>query len=257
MGDWNPDLYMRFGDERTRPARDLAVRISADKPARVIDIGCGPGNSTAVLAERWPEAEVTGIDSSASMIEQAKRDHPETGFLLADAAAWESGPEYDVVFSNAALQWVPDHETLLPKLFRAVKHGGTLAVQVPANSESPLQLIVSGLAAEEKWKRQFQRPVDGPLYFPASYYYRLLAPLAAKLEIWYTEYIHAMENRSALLSWYKSTGMRPVLEALPDDNARETFQAQVLKRLGTAYPLEPDGKVLFPFRRLFFTAVAR
>jgi len=251
MPDWSAPQYLRFADERTRPCRDLAARIAAT-PRTVIDLGCGPGNSTAVLAERWPDASITGLDSSAAMLETARRDYPRQEWRQGDIAMWaaEDGPEYDVVFSNAALQWVDDHATAFPRL---LARGRALAVQVPAASQAPAQRRMRDLAASDAWRRRFTSPIlDWHSHDPA-FYYDALAGRASHLEIWQTEYQHVLDGPEAIVEWYRGTGLRPFLNALEEADRAE-FLAEYLEGIRPCYPPRVDGRILFPFLRLFVVA---
>jgi trans-aconitate 2-methyltransferase len=250
---WNPDQYLRFAEERTRPSRDLVARIDLSSPARIVDIGCGPGNSTRVLCERWPNARILGLDNSPEMIRKAEADCLAGEWVLADAATWEPGEPCDLVFSNAALQWLPNHERLLPRLFGQVASGGALAVQVPANSDSPIHRAVTMVARRPEWCARLADCAGRLTYHPPSLYYDLLAPLAGRLDLWQTTYYHVLPGPQSMIDWYASTGMRPYLERLADDE-REAFQAQVLEISRPHYPVQRDGRVLFPFPRLFYVA---
>jgi trans-aconitate 2-methyltransferase len=252
MPTWNATQYLKFGDERTRPSRDLAARIAVGQPARVIDLGCGPGNSTAVLAERWPGAEITGLDNSERMIESARAAHPTHRWVTADIAEWaaaEAGETFDVVFSNAALQWLPDHAWLLPRLMRRVAPGGALAIQMPAHN-SPAHRIMRAMAAEIAL-----RVADWHCHEPA-FYYDVLAAWAGRVDLWETEYVHVMANAEAIVEWYRGSGLRPFLDALGTDAERERFAGEFLQGVREAYPKRADGRVLFPFRRVFAVAYA-
>lgn len=254
---WNPDQYLRFAEQRTQPCRDLAARVDVAEPRTVIDLGCGPANSTQVLAKRWPHAELTGLDSSPQMIEAARRDLPGCRWLVGDIAAWsadETDP-FDVVFSNAALQWVPDHAAVYPRLMGQVAPSGALAVQVPFNYDAPPHRAARHLAASATWRERF--PPAGVREWhvePAARYYDLLAPHAARVDLWETEYVHVMPDPEAIVEWYKGTGLRPYLDALTDPIVRERFLAEYLEIIRPAYPPRADGRVLFPFRRLFVVA---
>ncbi len=255
---WNAAQYLRFADERTRPCRDLAARIALS-PGTAADLGCGPGNSTAVLAERWPEAAVTGIDSSSEMLARARRDHPAIRWEEADIATWPDadrnpGRTYDLVFSNAALQWVPDHAALLPRLFSRVAEGGALAAQVPADIEAPAHRLMRELAATERWRRFFPEPPREWHVHAPEFYYDVLASHAERLDLWASDYFHVMEGAAAIAEWYRGTGLRPFLDALPDAAERERFAADYAALLPREFPARADGKVLFPFRRLFLIA---
>jgi len=257
MPSWNADQYLKFAAERTQPARDLLARIGIDAPGRVIDLGCGPGNSTALLARRWPAADISGLDNSSAMIRQAEIDHPGQHWITGDIAEWAHEPAgtFDVIFSNAALQWVPGHTALYPALLRHVASGGALAVQVPMNLDAPAHTAMRELASTPAWACML--PAEGVREWhvhDAGFYYDLLSPSAARLDIWETEYLHVMDGPAAIVEWYKGTGLRPFLDALPTDGDRENFLADYTDRIADAYPARPDGKVLFPFRRFFMVA---
>ncbi len=245
---------MKFGDERTQPSLDLVARIRLDNPGSIIDLGCGPGNSTRILRERWPHAQVVGLDSSKEMIDRARKDYPDGEWIVGDAAKVAPDPEYDLVFSNAALQWIPDHEALVARLFGIVKSGGALAIQVPATRESPLYLALMTVAGRPAWQ-QYTAGCDNLLrYHTGEYYYRILYPLTTSIALWETTYFHVMSSHRDLIEWYKSTGMRPFLESLPDDGSRAAFEEEVLEACRPSYAVQGNGKVLYPFKRLFFIA---
>lgn len=254
MPDWDPKLYMTFGAERTRPAVDLAARVAVAAPRHVVDLGCGPGNSTAVLRARWPAAAVTAIDNDPAMIAVAERTDPAVRWERGDAGAFAPAEPFDVVFSNAVLQWLPDHAALAPRLFAAVAAGGALAVQLPAHLHSPLHRHILEVAARPAWADTLRNVGHGIVAHDAGFYYDVLAPLAARVDLWETEYGHVMDGPDAILTWIRGTGLRPFLAALPDDAARGRFEAELLERVAASYPRRRDGRVLFPFRRLFFVA---
>jgi trans-aconitate 2-methyltransferase len=250
MPTWNADQYLKFEVERTQPCRDLAARLPSDGVRSVVDLGCGPGNSTRILAERWPNARITGVDNSASMIDVARREQPEHRWVVSDITRWssEEHDRFDIVFSNAALQWVPDHVEVYPSLFTRVASGGAFAVQIPSDINSPPHRMMREIAPPDLNVREWHA-------HPAGFYYDLLAPLSIHIDMWETEYLHIMPNAEAIVEWYKGTGLRPFLESLPTESDREQFLAEYLKRIRAAYPVHADGKVLFPFRRLFVIAI--
>ncbi|MFI5357862.1 MAG: trans-aconitate 2-methyltransferase [Opitutales bacterium] len=254
MATWQSELYLKFAGERTQPAVDLVARISLATPARVIDLGCGPGNSTAVLAARWPQARIVGLDSSEPMLAAARRDFPQGTWVQGDIATWQAPQPFDLVFSNAALQWVPDHETLLPRLLAQLSPGGVLAVQMPANFHDAAHRLMRELAATERWRRHFPTPPREWAVHEPAFYYDLLAPRAARLHLWHTEYLQVMTGPAAIVEWYRGTGLRPWLDALPNDAERAAFVAEYALLIAQAYPPRSDGKVLFPFRRFFMVA---
>jgi trans-aconitate 2-methyltransferase len=257
MPTWNADIYLRFAEERTRPCRDLAARVAIDAPRRVVDLGCGPGNSTQVLAERWPGAQIVGLDNSSAMIAAASKAYPNWQFQLADIAAWfaQGGERPDIVFSNAALQWVPDHEALFPRLLEQVAPGGALAVQVPANFHAPAHRLMRELAASDAWRERL--PPEGVREWNVhepDFYFDALSPHAVRVDLWTAEYIQVMPSAEAIVDWYRGTGLRPFLDALSSDAKREQFSADYLAAIRGAYPPQRNGQVLFPFRRLFVIA---
>ena len=254
MTDWNPRQYLQFANERTRPSIDLSPRVNIENPKCIIDIGCGPGNSTRVLRGRWPDAKIAGLDSSAAMIEKAKEDYPGIEWITADASAFMHEKKYDIVFSNAAIQWIPDHEVLVPHLFEIVNRGGALAVQVPGNKESPLHQALLRVSSSPKWSR-FTSDVEKIFtYNDAAYYYDTLFRISSKFDLWETTYYHVLNSHAGLVEWYKGTGMRPFLEKLPDESSRKEFENEVLAECIQVYPIRKDGKVLYPFKRIFFIA---
>jgi trans-aconitate 2-methyltransferase len=254
MPTWNAGQYLRFADERTRPCRDLAAAVALEAPRRIVDLGCGPGNSTAVLAARWPAAEILGIDSSEAMIAAARRDAPDRAWVVGDIASWSADEPYDLVFANAALHWVPDHAAQYPRLLAQAAPGGALAAQVPHNQDSPAHEAMRAVAARPAWQTHFAGGVRQWHVHPVDFYYDLLAPRASRLDLWETEYLHVMADAAAIVEWYKGTGLRPFLDRLPDDAARKAFLDEYREAVAEAYPPRPDGRLLFPFRRLFLIA---
>lgn len=256
MSDWNPQQYLKFKAERTQPARDLAARLELS-PAKALDVGCGPGNSTQVVAERFPEAEVMGVDSSASMIEAAKRSHPDLPFLQCDVSReLDRLPhDFDLVFSNACLQWVPDHSHLLPDLLALLRPGGLLAVQVPVNWQEPIHQIIQRTVELPQWRDRI--PYHRSFYTLApEEYFDLLAKTAADFTLWETVYMHRLAGHEAIMGWYSSTGLRPYLDAAVDEQARQDFYEEIFRQVKEAYPLQENGEVIFRFPRLFFIAQA-
>lgn len=253
MSDWDPSLYLRFKEERTRPSRDLVARIPTRHPRSVLDVGCGPGNSTQVLREAFPAAEITGLDSSPEMIARAETDYPDGRWICADAASHPFEESFDVVYSNAVLQWIPGQERVLNRLIDLLAPGATLAVQVPANDTSPIHLATVEVARREEWADLTADRLDWIQYRNSVFYYEILSGRGLGIDLWVTTYMHVLDSQRGLIDWYRSTGMKHYLAALPDAAARERFTDLVFQKIVTAYPVETDGKVLFPFRRLFFT----
>jgi trans-aconitate 2-methyltransferase len=254
MSSWNPDLYLKFKDERTQPARDLAARISLEKPLRIVDLGCGPGNSTQVLQDRWPDADILGVDHSPEMIEKARATYPRGHWLLADLREWNPKDTWDIVFSSATLQWIPDHERLIPKLFSLVRPAGALAVQLPANQESPLHRALLAVSAREEWKGLTSGCEDKIVYQRPDFYYDILSALTPQIHLWKTTYFHVLKNHQGLIDWYSSTGMKTYLERLPDEEQKASFRKQVLEACRDSYLERKDQRILYPFGRLFFIA---
>lgn len=254
MSSWSPGEYMRFGDERTRPSVDLAARIAIDSPARVIDLGCGPGNSTRVLKERWPQAHVVGLDSSSDMIEAARADEPDEEWVVADIEGWSANEPYDVVFSNAALQWLPDHGLLMERLFGNVAPGGALAFQIPSATYATVRTLIHDVARSGPWASRMAVPLGALTMEAPGLYYDHLAPLARSVDAWETEYFHVLDSAPAIVDWIASTGLRPFLAVLESASEQEAFLADLHARVAEAYPRQRDGRVLFPFRRTFVVA---
>ena len=251
MPTWNAPQYLKFAEERTQPCRDLVARVPLVQPGSIIDLGCGPGNSTQVLAERWPTARIAGLDNSAAMIAQARGVHPDRGWIQTGIAEWaEGGDRYDLVFSNAALHWLPDHRSLFPRLMDRVAPGGALAVQMPGNGDSPAHVLMRNVAAQWAGTEEVREWFTHDLGF----YYDVLTPHAARVDLWATEYLHVMDGAEGIVEWYKGTGLRPFLDALPAPRDRDRFLAVYLEAIREAYPSHDDGRVLFPFRRIFMVA---
>jgi trans-aconitate 2-methyltransferase len=253
MHAWDPGQYLRFADERTRPALDLAARIDLEAPRRIVDLGCGPGNSTWVLRKRWPAAIITGVDTSVALLQAARRDHPGIDFALGDIAEWTPTEPFDVVFSNAALQWVGDHERLLPQLLDAVAPGGCLAVQMPRNHDFATHRLMRRVAAEGPWRERLAGARDPSPVKPPEFYYDCLAPRCARFLIWETNYIQIMDGIDAIITWLQGTGLRPFLAQL-DAAEQQSFLNRYAALLAEAFPTHADGKVLLPYPRLFFIA---
>lgn len=251
---WDSEQYLRFAEERTRPCRDLAARVAITAPRHIVDLGCGPGNSTAVLRERWPDADLTGVDTAPDMLARARLDHPTLRWEEGDIAAWRPGRKYDLVFSNAAFQWVPDHPTLLPRLLDHVADGGALAFQMPGNFDAAPHRLMRELAASRSFRDVLGDRVREWHVHDLADYYDILSGRAARLDLWATEYQHVLPEVAAIAEWYKGTGLRPFLDALPDEAERARFVAEYTALLAKEFVLRRDGKVIFPFRRVFVIA---
>lgn len=251
---WSAAHYSRFEAERTRPARDLVAAIPLDHARSAVDLGCGPGNSTQVLLARYPDARVTGIDNAPDMIQAARARLPHVAFETADIAHWHASQPIDVLLANASLQWLPHHDTLYPRLLRQLAPNGCLAVQTPDNLDEPPHRIARQLAAAPQWAATLGH-VRHPDRHPAAWYYALLAPLCARVDVWRTTYHHPLPDHAAVVDWFTATGLQPYLAPL-DATQRQTFLAQYLHAIADAMPALPDGTVLLPFPRLFVIAQA-
>lgn len=252
---WSAEQYVKFEDERTRPVRDLLTAVPGVYARSVIDIGCGPGNSTEVLIARFPRAVATGMDSSEDMVKAARKRLPEIRFDVADIARWDAQGPYDVILANAVLQWLPDHATLLPALVSKLAVDGSLAIQIPNNLDEPTHRLIREIAADGPWAAKLAESAGqrSPRQ-SAEWYYRILRPIASRVDIWQTTYHHPLAGgAAAVVEWFKGTGLRPYLDPL-----NETERASYLKRytdaVAEAYPALPDGTVLLPFPRLFMVA---
>lgn len=262
---WNPLQYLAYEGERLRPALDLLARVALASPRTIVDLGCGAGNVTRVLAARWPDASILGVDNSASMLAKARAaagELPHVAFETADIGAWAPDPPVDLVYSNAALHWLPDHAALLPRVARAVKPGGVLAVQMPRNFDAPSHVSVSTIAQTERWRATLGPLVrEAPVASPEQYL-RWLDPLCAAIDVWETIYLQRLPARAdgehPVVAFVSGTWLTPYFERLAgDDAARAAFLADYRERIEHAYPRENDGAVLFPFRRLFVVGTRR
>lgn len=259
---WDPSAYLDYAGERLRPALDLLARIPARTPRRVVDLGCGPGNVTRLLAERWPDAEICGVDSSPEMIESARRLDVPIRWIEASIADWVPEQPVDVMFSNAALHWLADHRTLVPRLFGCLAAGGTLAVQMPNSWSQPSHALLrealedGGPGGTPLGPPSLRAKLAARSVESASAYWSMLSPLAAGVDVWETQYLHALSGEDPVLAWVRSTTLRPVLDTL-ESGERDAFLAKYRERLRVAYPRGEDGVTLFPFRRLFVVAEAR
>ena len=253
MSDWNPELYLKFKNERTQPAHDLISRIDMRYPQRILDIGCGPGNSSHLLKGRWFSAEVLGLDSSEAMIERAIKEHRNVNFVLADATGDISRfGMFDIVFSNAAMQWMPSIEKLLPFYFKMLNPGGIMAMQIPNPSSMHIQTAIDRVASSDRWKNYFLQFQNGLYLYEPGFYYDILRSLSKEANVWETHYHHVMPGHQAIIDWYASTGMKPYLSLLSDDD-KQAFSDDVLFIIKNDYKIQKNGSVLFPFRRIFFT----
>ena len=253
---WNPAQYLGFADLRLRPALDLLARVPVAEATLAVDLGCGPGNVTPFLKQRWPAADVVGVDGSPEMLARARQAMPQGRFVAADIAGWMAERAPDVIFSNAALHWLDDHAALFPRLFAMLRPGGALAVQMPRNHEAPSHTCIVEAVEAGPWANRL-RPLlrTGPTGRPGVYY-DLLAPQAAGIDLWETEYLQVLEGEDPVKEWTKGSALKPFLDAL-EGKARAAFEADYAARVRAAYPKSADGRTLFPFRRLFLVALRR
>ncbi len=254
MPTWNPAQYLQFGNERLRPALDLLARIPLETPATVYDLGCGPGTATVLLKERWPDAGVTGLDSSASMLERARTLDDGITWQEVDLGTWEPDAPADVLFSNAVFHWLDDHEILFPRLLSALNPGGVLAIQMPNNFAAPSHTSITATIRGGPWRELFE---PGLREFPvgdASTYYDLLSPHASHLNIWETTYLHILSGENPVVEWTKGTALRPFLDQLDGDQA-VAFLDTYSSLIDAAYPQRKDGNTTLPFKRVFIIAV--
>lgn len=255
MAEWNPELYRCFEDERTRPARELLARVPLAEVRLAYDLGCGPGNSTELLVQRYPNARIIGTDTSEEMLKSARERLPSCTFEASDIASWSPSAAPDLIFANASLQWVGDHETLIGRLFAHLAPGGLLAVQMPDNRQEPTHRSMRDVASLEPWSRFIDDAASvRTRILPLEDYYDLLASVAAEVDVWRTSYQHPMDSASSIVAWLRGTGLKPFLEPLPPEE-RASFLEAYERRIEAAYPRRSDGKRLLAFPRIF--AVAR
>lgn len=250
--DWNPELYLKFKEERTQPAIDLTRRINVENPEKIMDVGCGPGNSTKVLYRRWPESEIIGIDNSASMIESAQKNYPEMEWRVKDITRMETEEKYDIIFSNATIQWIKDQEKLINDLVKMLKDKGALAVQVPQYRNMPVSQAIERVSFNKRWKEQTSQANNDFTFHHSDYYYNILSGKLKSITMWETSYFHIMPSHQEIVEMIKSTGMRTFLDRLDTREEKIEFEKDVFKEITRAYPGQKNGKVLFPFERLFF-----
>lgn len=250
---WDPAQYLRFAGERLRPALDLLAQLPLDAPARVVDLGCGPGNVTAILRQRYPDAEILGIDGSPAMLEKARAAVPECRFEQGDFFQWQPDAPLDLIFSNAALHWVDQHQTLFPRLLSFLAPGGVLAVQMPDMFDTPLRQIPYELSTKEPWSQYLRGVTSAPGILSPNEYWDLLRRHSASLDIWRTTYMHALTGENAVMEWASGSSLRAFLDRLPDER-KEAFRKAYSNAARPHYPRRADGTTLLPFQRLFIVA---
>lgn len=252
--DWNSEQYLKFKNERTQPAIDLVNRINVVNPKKILDIGCGPGNSTQVLYSKYPTAYILGVDKSKEMIDTAKAKYPKLDFKICDVSKDLSqlDRDFDIVFSNACIQWVPDHKNLLADMLNLLNKNGVLAVQIPMNYNEPVHKIIKEITSSDKWKGYFTESRD--VYtLSQNEYYDLLSEISEEFSIWETVYYHVMKSHNDILEWYRGTGLLPYLSVLPDDKKAE-FENEIMEMVIQRYPKQKNGDIIFRFPRFFFIA---
>lgn len=253
--DWSASQYLQFADERTRPARDLLAQVPVDDPKRIVDIGCGPGNSTELLVDRWPGAQVSGFDTSPAMLEDARKRLPQVDFFEADASQWLPDDNVDVLFSNAVFQWIPDHIATLTRIVAAMKPGAVLAVQMPDNMDEPVHQLMRRTADRMPFADKLAGASRKPLP-PVGAYVDALSAAGAAVDIWHTIYNHPMKDGAAIVEWVKSTGLRPFMAPL-DEAEQAQFVEAYAGAIDEAYAPLADGSRLLRFPRMFIVARKR
>jgi trans-aconitate 2-methyltransferase len=255
MVDWNPTAYMSYSRERAQPIIDFVAHLQQLAPKNIVDLGCGPGTSTGILRQAFPQARILGIDSSPAMISKAKAVLPGVTFLENNAAAWRPGPETDLVFSNALFQWVPDHHQVIREILQAMRRGATLAIQMPDNLGEPSHRLMAEVASRTPWQEKLgdATKARSPLLSPSAYH-DLLSPLCSKLEIWRTTYHHRLAGHQGVTDMLSTTGLKPYLDPLSREE-RADYLTAYKAAIAPYYPPLNDGSVLYPFPRLFLKAI--
>jgi len=250
---WDPAQYLKFSNERVRPAFDLLAQVPLDTAARVVDLGCGTGNMTGILKQRFPGAEVLGVDGAETMLEKARAAVPDCRFEQGDFSTWTPSSAPDLIFSNAALHWVTNHETLFPRLLSLLAPSGVLAVQMPYMHDAPFRALQNEIARQGPWSRYLDDAGYARRLLPIETYYDVIRPLVASLDMWETTYLHVLTGEDAVTEWAAGSSLRPFLDKLPGAVAAE-YRAAYSAALRPHYPKRPDGTTLLPFRRFFFIA---
>jgi trans-aconitate 2-methyltransferase len=256
MPGWDANLYLKFSGQRARPATDLIAQIDLENPRRIIDLGCGTGNSTEQLFHRWRQADLTGLDNSPEMLSQARANHPDWKWIESTVEQWSPTKTFDLIFSNACLHWIADHGSLFPKLASYLAPGGVLAVQMPNSYHLPAHTVMVEVANDPQapWARTLAGASETYSVQPPGFYYDALRKVASRLNIWQAEYLQIMDGPRAILDWVRSTAMRRFTEPLPSDEQRRLFEQRCLERYEQAYPANDQGKTLLPYRRIFIIA---
>lgn len=252
---WDSETYLKFEKERTQPAIDLVRRVEGRTVSSALDVGCGPGNSSAVIKSVFPEAEILGIDFSADMIERAKKDYTDIIFEQWDADEFseKTGKKFDLIFSNACLQWLPDQFKTIKNLYKLLNENGIMAIQIPCNFDEPIHHLIHKVVTSEKWKNVFKQQRNYVMG-TVEEYFDVLSALSDEFDIWTTTYHHVLPSHEALWSWYEGTGLRPYLSQI-DDSMKEEFKKDIMEEIRKNYPPQKNDKVIFDFPRLFFVIV--
>ncbi len=249
---WDPAQYLRYDNERSQPTRDLIAALSNFNPTEIVDLGCGTGNSTALLAHRWPDASLIGVDGSTEMLDQADQSGLHAVWQEADIATWQPASPVDLIFSNAALHWLDDHDVLFRQLVAGLRPDGMLAVQMPYNFSQPSHTLISEIATEPRWVERLSNVIrPSPVSTPETYL-QMLEPLISAVRVWTTTYLHVLHGEHPVARWTGGATLRPVIAALEDD--ADEFIADYQTRLERAYPRRADGTTVLPFTRMFILA---
>jgi len=253
MTAWDPAQYLRFGGERIRPALDLLTRIPLESPGVIYDLGCGTGSVTEMLKERWPEADVTGVDSSQAMLERARTLEADINWLEKDLNEWEPETPADLLYSNAVMHWLDGHDTLFPRLISALKPGGVLAVQMPHNFSAPSHTLIAATVRHGPWRDELEPHLREQPVQDSPAYYDILSPHTTAIDIWETTYLHVLQGEDPVVEWTKGSILGPLLEHLGESDTQAFLEAY-RRPIGEAYPRRKDGKTVLPFKRLFIVA---
>ena len=253
MTNWNPSQYLRFGNERLQPVIDLIGRIPLESPGVIYDLGCGTGSGTVILKERWPDAHVTGVDSSESMLERTRSLEADVSWQHSDLNTWEPSAPASLIFSNAVFHWLDDHQTLFPRLMTMLAPGGILAVQMPQNWWAPTHRLIAGTVRGGPWRERLEPNIREFPVLEGQEYYDLLSGQASSIDLWETTYYHILEGQDPVVEWTKGSILRPLLDLLEEPEAG-TFLEMYRSQIALAYPQQPNGKTVLQFRRLFFMA---
>jgi trans-aconitate 2-methyltransferase len=250
---WDPSQYLKFADHRLRPAIDLLNRVNLDSPSTVYDLGAGTGNVTQLLANRWPESRVIGVDDSEEMLHEASDRAANIEWEVGDIGSWRPGKPAELIFTNAALHWIPGHTDLFTRLVSSVASGGVLAVQMPRNFGALSHTSISEAALAGPWRSKLEPLLRPAPVEPPSFYINVLSSVTSSLDVWETEYMQVLEGENPIKEWTKGTWLKPLLDAL-EEPERSEFETAYGELVAKAYPKQSDGTTIFPFKRLFIVA---